>query len=89
MEFIKNSKFQSTEQLVVKLFAVGGKPRPKGARGVLATLENGAKCAGTVQTSKTTAPQQTPALQTILAVMAWAVHCPKAENSFAILGELP
>ncbi|PQB00964.1 hypothetical protein D0N73_06665 [Pseudomonas fluorescens] len=74
MEFIKNSRFQTTERLVVKLFAPVGKPRPKGARAVLSTLEKGAKSAITVQTSKTTEPQQIPALQTIREVMAWAVH---------------
>ncbi|OYU05584.1 MAG: hypothetical protein CFE47_20875 [Pseudomonas sp. PGPPP1] len=74
MEFIKNSRFQSTERLVVMLFEVGGKPRPKGARRVLAALEKGAKKPVTVQTSKTTTTQQNPALQTILKVLAWAVH---------------
>ncbi|OPA82825.1 hypothetical protein BFW86_27805 [Pseudomonas fluorescens] len=74
MEFIKNSRFQTTERLVVKLFAAGGKPRPKGARGVLPALEKGAKSAGTVQTSKTSAPQQIPALQRIAKGLAWAVH---------------
>jgi hypothetical protein len=74
MEFIKNSRFQTTERLVVKLFAAVGKPRPKGARGVLSTLEKGAKSVITVQTSKTTEPQQIPALQAIRGVMAWAVH---------------
>ena len=56
------------------LFEVGGKPRPKGARRVLAALEKGAKKLVTVQTSKTTTTQQNPALQTILKVLAWAVH---------------
>jgi len=40
----------------------------------LSTLEKGAKSVITVQTSKTTEPQQIPALQTIRGVMAWAVH---------------
>jgi hypothetical protein len=74
MEFIKVSSFQATERLVVKLFETGGKPRPKGARAVLSTPEKGAKNPSTVQTSKTTEDQQFPALQTILAVLAWAVH---------------
>jgi hypothetical protein len=74
MEFIKNSRFQSTERLVVKLFAAFGKPCPKRARGVLTAFEKGAKFPTTVQTSKTTATQQIPALQAIRAVMAWAVH---------------
>jgi hypothetical protein len=56
------------------LFEVGGKPRPKGARAVLAALEKGAKTQTTVQTSKTTKTQQNPVLQTILKVLAWAVH---------------
>jgi hypothetical protein len=92
MEFIKNSRFQSTERLVVKLFAAGGKPRPKGARAVLTALEKGAKSPATVQTSKTSAAQQNPALQTILRRLAWAVqlpHQPNPENPFALLGELP
>lgn len=80
------------DRLVVKLFEAAGKPRPKGARAVLSTLEKGAKTPSTVQTSPTTAAQQIPALQTIRKVMAWAVqprHTPNAENSFALLGELP
>jgi hypothetical protein len=89
MEFIKNSRFQTTERVVVKLFAPGGKPRPKGARAVLPALENGAKSVFTVQTSKTTTTQQIPALQTIRAVMAWAVHWAKTEYPFALLGEFP
>jgi len=67
----------------------GCKPRPKGARGFLQTLEKGAGNLTTVQTSKTTAPQQTSALQTIRTVLAWAVHWANSENSFAFFGELP
>ncbi|ETK23995.1 hypothetical protein H096_07617 [Pseudomonas sp. FH1] len=74
MEFIENSRFQTTERLVVKLFAADGKPRPKGAREVLPALEKGAKTVATVQTSKTTATQQIPGLQAFFRVMAWAVH---------------
>jgi hypothetical protein len=89
MEFIKNSRFQTTERLVVKLFVPGGKPRPKGARALWAALEKGAKAALTVQTSKTTEAQQIPALQTNRAGMAWAVHWAKTEYPFALLGEFP
>ncbi|WP_218274361.1 hypothetical protein [Pseudomonas sp. FW305-3-2-15-C-TSA2] len=89
MEFIKNSRFQSAEWLVVKLFVAGGKPRPKGAREVLPTLENSAQSPDTVQTSPTSKTQQILALQTIPRVMAWAVHWANPENPFALLGELP
>ncbi|MFC6337163.1 hypothetical protein ACFP8Y_09855 [Pseudomonas karstica] len=89
MEFIKNSRFQSTERLVVKLFAAGGKPRPKGALEVLATLEKGAGADNTVQTSKTAEAQRIPALQVIYRTMAWPVHWQKSKDPFTRFGELP
>jgi hypothetical protein len=85
----KNSSFQSTERLVVKLFEAPGKPRPKEARGVLAAPEKGAENATTVQTSKTAKTQQLPALQRINTVLAWAVHWQNSENPFVPFGELP
>jgi hypothetical protein len=57
MEFIENSRFQSTQWLVVKLFVQASKPRAKGVRGVLAALEKSAKPNATVQTSKTAEAQ--------------------------------
>jgi hypothetical protein len=89
MEFIRNSGFQSTERLVVKLFAAPGKPRPKGARAVLTALEKGAENPLTVQTSKTAKTQQPPALARNTAVLAWAVHWQKPENPFVLFGESP
>jgi hypothetical protein len=74
MEFIKDSGFQTTDRLVVKLFAALGKRRPKGTRAVLSTLEKGAKRSRTVQTSKTRKTQQIPAIQAIRTVMAWAMQ---------------
>jgi hypothetical protein len=74
MEFMENSRLQSTERLVVKLFTPVGKPRPKGARGFFTTLEKGAKSLATVQTSQTISRQRVRALQTIPSGLAWAVH---------------
>jgi hypothetical protein len=85
----KNSSFQSTERLVVKLFVTPGKPRPKGARKVLEALEKGAKSPLTVQTSKTARTQRPPASQLINALLAWAVQWQNSENPFVLFGELP
>ncbi|OHW42027.1 hypothetical protein BHC62_01120 [Pseudomonas sp. 06C 126] len=86
---MENPRFQSTVGLVVKLFSAAGKPRPKGARAVLPTLEKGAKPDLTVQTSQTAARLVKPALQAFQSTMARAVHWQHSENPFALFGELP